>query len=1565
MSFKFIFPTCLTGINSDGQQVTESTVLVIGNVELPSSNVTINDLVVNNNGDRIINFTYEHAIGMNVRILYNNIVYQEYSNDKIILNNGSGFLKINQLPPNEYIIEFTTINEVGYTSITKTANLVIVGDVDPVIIYVDSSYDGDDEFGTADAPYKTISKAVSNIKDFNTIIFIKNGTYTEKPISFPSIITLTLVGESRDRVIINKNGREALLNCNFGGNTLTFINLTFNDASGESSAVKTSGSGTLNLINCTFIKFEYPHTIRGTFIIGNTNSTIDNCIIRDCNSRATYGDGFIYYSAGNHVIKNTLIDNCHSDSRYFNSVDIPNGLIRNYKNSVVEMDNVTISNTLTKNGKGVINAEGTFIIKNSKFLNNNMGSYLFYINGGNLTVDSSYMENNGGFNYLIYENGANSVTNVTNSIIINNNYKNFLNSVGTTDLDYNWWGTNEKLNDDINYWVIMGLNVNKNDDDAEVTAEFTKYTDGNNTFDLKETLADFDVSFKSSNNSLDTVVRTVDGIAKASFTINGDYYVTVNAGSDITIPIGIIYVDGSFEGDELGTIDNPFKTISKAIDQTTGWETIYIKNGNYTESSAITLMNSLNIIGESEDGVIITGDSHGVFNNPSYMSKDIVLSFTNLTFANTQCSGSYAALSIGQSVSDLSITNCSFVNCSGLEGSLSIGSAKATIDNCYILDSKTTTGAGAIYFTGNGNYQIKDMIINNTSSNDLMQGVIVVNNNVKLVLNNFAVVSTSSSRNIIRTGANNSLTLKEGYIIDSDAESVIYISDDSDIVIDYVVISDNKATNIFNTQSNVNLTFTNGIIANNVCSGETINNQGENSNITLNYNIISGNGNEFINNVSTYNFDYNWWGTNDKPNDYADNWIIMEVDVSRSAGIATLDINFKHYTNGTDVSVLDKLLEYEFSVQVESSTGDFNASDFTKDCAISFNFAVGDNEYVDVTSDIAKVTEYFTTKTIYVDANFSGNGTGTEDNPFATLQEAIDNADDGDSIIVKEGNYTEKITWTGGKGINILGENENVNINLISGSSISVNAMDLYLQNLNFNASGSDIRFTINQGNLNVINCVFDGVSSSQPIMSLLDSNAIILESGFTNIQAKGNALFYNSNSNLTVESSILSNINCNNYLVYNVGDDSNSAINYNAIYDNTYAKGIVYGSNVNLDYNWWNSNTPTYEEANTWIILDADYTSKDAVSGENVTVVATLNHYITKDAEIGEAAHYVPVEGMEVTFTLDDGTVLSQTIENGEANFTYTINQSENVLVKSGNAEITVPITLKTVRIDLEDNYTATEDANITINAPGLHANMTLIIDGVSETVEVNNSYTKTIENIQAGTHGVVVIYKNGYELEFDSESFTVEKLPTEITAQDISINAGESATVDINLGENVEGILYFDLSGIQSFKELINGQTTFEIKDLAHGNYTLSISYRGNDIYLPCEKSINVTIIGFESELKANASDIKVGENATLNIEINKNATGQTTVTLGDLVIPVTFTDGKAVVEIPDLKADNYTATVKHSQYLKKIFLKISTFLPIFLKEPLLLNIQLTYLAMQPVTLQSQLTALTTPNH
>ena len=47
-----------------------------------------------------------------------------------------------------------------------------------------------------------------------------------------------------------------------------------------------------------------------------------------------------------------------------------------------------------------------------------------------------------------------------------------------------------------------------------------------------------------------------------------------------------------------------YTTISAAVSAASSGDTIYIKNGEYTED-AITFTNSLNIVGQSQDGVII------------------------------------------------------------------------------------------------------------------------------------------------------------------------------------------------------------------------------------------------------------------------------------------------------------------------------------------------------------------------------------------------------------------------------------------------------------------------------------------------------------------------------------------------------------------------------------------------------------------------------------------------------------------------------------------------------------------------------------------------------------------------------------------------------------------------------------------------------------------------------------------------------------------------------------------------------------------------------------------------
>jgi len=51
----------------------------------------------------------------------------------------------------------------------------------------------------------------------------------------------------------------------------------------------------------------------------------------------------------------------------------------------------------------------------------------------------------------------------------------------------------------------------------------------------------------------------------------------------IFAPIGVIYVDGAYGGEELGTSDKPFNTVGEAYDVAVDAERIVIQAGFYNE----------------------------------------------------------------------------------------------------------------------------------------------------------------------------------------------------------------------------------------------------------------------------------------------------------------------------------------------------------------------------------------------------------------------------------------------------------------------------------------------------------------------------------------------------------------------------------------------------------------------------------------------------------------------------------------------------------------------------------------------------------------------------------------------------------------------------------------------------------------------------------------------------------------------------------------------------------------------------------------------------------------------
>ena len=1628
-------------------------------------------------------------------------------------------------------------NEVSDDVISNEVSDDVLDEQDNTI-YVDPSYIGMVEKGTQDQPYTTISGAVKGVHSDKSTIYIKNGTYSiTSNIQLPADYGVTFVGESTDGVTINSGSGNSyfyMFSGNLNGNNIVFKDLTFVNT-GRSQALNIAGEGNLDIIDCSFDKFSSYSGSSSAFVISTTTSAIKNSEITNLNSWNNNGPAYMTYGSGNHVIDDVVMD------KFTGSYSLKGGVISVASQAAIDATSLTISNINAAINNGLIHVSGNANIRNSNFKKNalktgssvSVVNSLFHVDNGNLTVLDSTISDNSGFNYLVYQDGENASVVMNYNSIMNSVYKiDALRNTSAYDLNDNWWGVNVKPNDFVDSWVFMDLTINKNNLDVDITADFNKCTDGNNTYDLGRTMV-FPVHFKSSESTLDTELLTQDNVVSTSFKINGDFYLEVNAGTKLIFPIGVYYVDSSFDGEEFGTQDNPFKTISKAVSMATGFEEIFIKNGTYYEKDGITLTNSLNIIGESSEGVVIVGGNKGVFNNPLFMTKEISLLFTNLTFKDTASNGIYAAITASKAVNSLNITNCIFDNCSGRWGSVSTESSNLIMDNCKILNSKSTAegeGTGAIYINGEGSYEIKNTIIDNAQCIGTYMNAIVgcANNNALLTLDNVQITNTSAKSEAIVSGgklniknskfqnnklmddsavinvlaessiansiisgndvdtivdvadstvltlSNNQITDNEGfevialgegadvklysltlsnndvtYIINAGYNSTLYIDNtkilnnkanyainlgdsanvyvvsgsiegnnfetifnllnNSKFVMEFSQILKNNVEHIFEVGENSTVEVQSTIISDNNCTKEIISNNGENSSITLNYNIIMNNGETaFINQVSNHNFDYNWWNTNDKPNEFTDNWVIMDTTHSKAAGKITVNVNFNKYTDGTDVKALTTNLPNAISVLIQSSTLDFETENVINRGTTSATVTIGDNEYINITSDKVNIILNIAPKTYYVDNTFSGDENGSSDAPFKAIQTAINVAEEGDFVIIKGNTYSEKITWSGNKGLKIIGDGE-VTISLASGSSISVNAFEMYLANLKFMGSGTNVYFKVENGHLEIVNCTFDKFTTSKEIITVSNSDSNIINSVFSNMEQSntvrdgtliisysgngnhtikdvvidkakhsarsrlyksltniyinsatanvlidnltmsntdtvgesivynrgnlviknslftnnavkksgtswGTCLFYNNNAQLTIETSVIKDNSGCNYLDYNTGAKSASNVNYNIIEGNRFNNGIATGSHLDFDYNWWNSATPTYAAANTWLIFDLCTEPAEYVDFEDVDLVATFNHYMTKDGKIGQADKNL-FSDVEFKITFENGTEITLTGATGEVKIPYSVNGSDKITAKALGLEKELTIVPKAVKIILPENISLGDNVDVTVQVPGDVNEVTLIIDGVEESVKTSNGVaTKTINNIQAGTHTVVAVFDGAGEYGFghDSKTITVGKFATEINLEDATIDAGEAVPINIDLG-SATGKVFFELNGEKFFEELKNGKISFDLEDLAHGTYALKVSYEGDEKYDSCDKTVTITVNGFDANLTANVSDIKVGEDAVINITINKNVTGETIVSFNGQNIPVIFNDGLATVRLSNLTQNTYNAVVK----------------------------------------------------
>ena len=111
-----------------------------------------------------------------------------------------------------------------------------------------------------------------------------------------------------------------------------------------------------------------------------------------------------------------------------------------------------------------------------------------------------------------------------------------------------------------------------------------------------------------------------------------------------------------------------------------------------------------------------------------------------------------------------------------------------------------------------------------------------------------------------------------------------------------------------------------------------------------------------------------------------------------------------------------------------------------------------------------------------------------------------------------------------------------------------------------------------------------------------------------------------------------------------------------------------------------------------------------------------------------------------------------------------------------------------------------------------------------------------------------------------------------------------------------------------------VINGKGNVSADKLPAGLYNFSATWAGNDNYNGTNISGGFKINKIDSTIAINVEDIKVGENATIIVNLDSDATGNVTITLDNQNYTVAINEGQTIKVIGGLKAGTYDVFVKY---------------------------------------------------
>ena len=327
-------------------------------------------------------------------------------------------------------------------------------------------------------------------------------------------------------------------------------------------------------------------------------------------------------------------------------------------------------------------------------------------------------------------------------------------------------------------------------------------------------------------------------------------------------------------------------------------------------------------------------------------------------------------------------------------------------------------------------------------------------------------------------------------------------------------------------------------------------------------------------------------------------------------------------------------------------------------------------------------------------------------------------------------------------------------------------------------------------------------------------------------------------------------------------------------------------------------------------------------VSLKNASVVADPDSLELFVDEVGKFYTSTTPEDLDIKVSSSNESVATVKLVNrvptvtavgeGSAVITVTINEKDYV---KNSTTVAVSVSKIPTNIELtEHSYSAYVNDT--------YDNLAVLQDneGKNITDEYSLSYTSSNESVVKivdnsfitvgeGVATITVSF-NGtdkYEAAKDEEfKVDVFKIPTEIILYNdtFELEIGD----EVNSGAIIDPVDAGELIYTSSDVSVVTVDENGIVTAVGEGNATVTVSFAGNDKYLPSNSTIAVTVskIAFDPEITLN--------DTILTVEVPENATGNVTLLIGNETFVAPIENGVVSFDLSDVPAGDYNATLNY---------------------------------------------------